>query len=83
MTTVVRINQQSYVMDDTVVADTESRILDAVHLGGAFVGIDSSGALARVLVTPATAVSIETAEPIVVGTATDEPPELAFFDFDS
>lgn len=54
------ISNETYLVPDADVPRVEREILDAVHTGGAFIGL-RTGLMrsVRVLVTPATPVSIE------------------------
>jgi hypothetical protein len=60
MTFLVRISDHHYAVDDDDLKGFESRILAAARAGGAFVDVPGPvGQPVRVLVTAATAVSIE------------------------
>lgn len=85
MTFLVHINDQRYAVADDSVTEVESRILDAVRAGGAFVEVhDGSAPSSRVLITSASTVRIQAAPP-PIGTddyAEEEFPDLAYLEAD-
>ncbi|MCS5723035.1 hypothetical protein N1028_13430 [Herbiconiux sp. CPCC 203407] len=83
MTFLLTINDHSYAVEDPAVAALEARILEAVHLGGAFVDIETGGARERVLITSATTVRINRV-PCAVAADDDADllPDLSFLELD-
>jgi hypothetical protein len=82
MTFRVHINDSTYAVADADLAELESRILEAVHAGGAFIDLDGrSGEQVRAMVSPATRVRMEKLPPPAESPADGgEHQDLAFID---
>ena len=85
MTVLVHLHGSSYAVSDSAVAVVESKILEAVHAGGAFVDFTGSGDRpTRVLVSPGASVFIEKLpEPVEEHDDGKGYPDFAHWDLDA
>ena len=83
MTVLVHLHGSSYAVTDSAVAVVESKIVEAVRAGGAFVDFTGSGNRpTRVLVSPGVSVRIEKLPGLVEEQDGEEYPDFAYWELD-